>query len=275
MTNPNILPYNSIPHYIAVAYRNGDLNISQLRLLLWLRIIGTPYGIATTSLVDLKNDVFPDIDLKINTINSHLLKLRQKQYIYFEPRQGKAGTFDIHLNHWLMPKKRYKTLDRFFSEPRQWTTTEEELTTKDSYPQAKSSEDSQKLREQNQKLNEMKGGLINRMSGNSEHRQIRSYHNEHETEHQIENHGSVEKSFNGTLVREFQPTNYEQQRCKEIAFELGEEFMNPILSTLRKDGLQTIEQAWGLYREDRERGKRIGNPPAYFQGIIKKLREQQ
>jgi len=205
MTNQNKPPFNTVPHYIASDYRGGELSINQLRLLLWLRLIGTPYGIATTSLVDLKNDVFPDLDLKINTINSMLLKLRQKQHVFFEPRQGKAGTFDIKLNHWMKPKKKYQTLDKFFPEPRQWISTEGEVTVEDSYPQDNPPEASQKLEEQNQKLMEQKDQLVKKVSGDSDSRQIRSYHNEHDTEHQLENHDTLEKvSFKGTLVKDYQ-----------------------------------------------------------------------
>src|SRR3989344_4132066 len=179
MKNQKRPPYNTIPHYIVSDYRNGKLNINQLRLLQWIRAIGTPYGIAITSLVDLNNDVFPDLDLKINTINSYLIKLRQRQYIFFEPRQGKMGTFEIHLNHWLTPNMDYKTLDKFFPEPERW---------------------------------------------------------------------------------------------KEIASELGDEFINSIVSVLRKDGFRLIERAWGIFREHRQEGKKMDNPARYFQGIIKKLR---
>src|SRR3989344_4692290 len=180
MTNQNKPPFNTVPHYIASDYRGGELSINQLRLLLWLRLIGTPYGIATTSLVDLKNDIFPDLDLKINTINSMLLKLRQKQHVFFEPRQGKAGTFDIQLNHWMMPEKKYKTLDKFFPEPRQWISTEGEATVEDSYPQVNSSETRQKSEGQNQKLSEQRRQLATQLSATSERREIRSYNNEHD-----------------------------------------------------------------------------------------------
>ena len=273
MTNQNRPSYNTVPHYIAREYRSRELNINQLRLLLWLRSIGTPYGIATTSLVDLKNDVFPDIELKINTINSMLLKLRQEQHIFYEPRQGKSGTFEIHLNHWMMPNKGYKTLDKFFPEPKQWMSADGEPIVKVSFPQADQPEVSQKSEEQNQKLIEQKNQLAKQFSAPSERREIRSYHNEHETEHHLENHDTlVKNSFKGTLVKDFHPKDYKQQQCKEIALELGDEFMNSILSVLQKDGFQRIERAWGIFREHREEGKKMDNPAGYFQGIIKKLR---
>lgn len=278
MTNQNRPPYNTIPHYIAEKYRGGKLSINQLRLLLWLRAIGTPYGIATTSLIDLKNDVFPDFDLKINTINSMLLKLRHKQHIYFEPRQGKMGTFNIHLNHWLMPKKRYKTLDKFFVEPKQWVDAQDESADRKPYPQANLSEVSQRLNDQNQKLLEVREGLINKFSGNLETHPISSYHNEHDTEHQIENHDSLGKKPSKetlTLVRDFQPKSSDEERCLEIAEDIRDENINPLLALLRTDGLPAIERAWGILKEDRTAGKPIRNQGAYLTEIIKNLRKQR
>ncbi|HBA45520.1 hypothetical protein A2W67_01925 [Candidatus Nomurabacteria bacterium RIFCSPLOWO2_02_40_28] len=273
MKNQKRPPYNTIPHYIVSDYRNGKLNINQLRLLQWIRAIGTPYGIAITSLVDLNNDVFPDLDLKINTINSYLIKLRQRQYIFFEPRQGKMGTFEIHLNHWLTPNMGYKTLDKFFPEPKRWVGADGEPIEIDSFPQANPPEANQKLEEQNQKLEDGKNKLAKQLSSYTPEDKIRSSHNEHDTEPHTKKHDTLLKSsFKGTLVREFNPTNHEEERCKEIASELGDEFINSIVSVLRKDGFRLIERAWGIFREHRQEGKKMDNPARYFQGIIKKLR---
>jgi hypothetical protein len=275
MTNQKKLPYNTIPLYIAADYRKGELNINQLRLLLWLRAIGTPYGIATASLVDLKDDVFPDIDLKINTINSYLLKLRQKQHIYFEPRQGKTGTFDIQLNHWLTPNKGYKTLDKFFSKPRRWTTAEGEIALEDSYPQAESSEASQKFEGQNQKLQEAKSGLINKFSVDSESRQIRSYHTNTETHKHLSADESSTASkgirqFRKVATHGFVPKNDVEERCWRIALEVEDPNMNFILSVLNdKDGgIEVVEEGYESYlaacAEYKRKGEPVKNPACLF-----------
>lgn len=268
----NEVPYNTVPHYIASDYRSRKLKLNELLVLMWLRAIGNPYGIATTSLDDLRADILPHI--KKNTVNTILLALRQKQYIFYEPRQGKSGSFDVHLNHWKMPKKRYKTLDKFFSNPRQWDGEQFEPANEAIYPQTKSPEVTQKSEVLNQKLNEQRGQLINKVSVNSGSRHIRSYHHEHDTEKQNENHDTLGNYEGGTLVSAFEPTTYEEQRCAEIAREVGDKYINPLLAVLRKDGFRIIERAWGLYREDKQSGKRIGKPAAYFYGIIKKLRNQ-
>ncbi len=203
MTNQNRPSYNTTPHYIAADYRSGKLKLNELVLLLWLRATGNPYGFVITSLDALRDDIFPE--LKKNTVNTILLGLRKKRYAFYELRQGRGGSFDIRLDHWLTPKNGYQTLDKFFTSDGKDTEQEKESHGKEPYPQVNSSEDSQKSREQNQKLLEAKAGLINKFSGNASNRQIRSYQHEHETEHQIENHDTLGKSFKGTLVRDFQP----------------------------------------------------------------------
>ena len=273
MTNQNNPSYNTIPHYVAKDYRSGKLAFNERNLLLWLRAIGDPYGVATTSLSDLRDDVFPK--LKKNTANAVLLKLLQKHYIFYELRQGKTGTFDIHLNHWMMPKGGYKTLDGFFPSAGQDISDGDKTINEENHPPVRPLETNQKSVVQNQKLVELKNQLISKVSANPDSQKIRSYHNEHETEHQTQTHDTlVKKSFKGgTLVRDFEPNGYEQQRCKEMAVELGEECMNPLLSVLRKDGFLRLERAWGIFREHKAEGKQMDSPAKYFQGIINTLRK--
>lgn len=274
MNNDEKTTFNTIPHYVAVDYRSGKLKLNELILLLWLRAIGNPYGITTTSLDALRDDIFQK--LKKNSVNSILLKLYQKRYVFYKRRQGQKGSFDIHLDDWMMPEKRYKKLDKFFLADKQENGGEHKSADSESYPQVEPSEVSQRLEGQNQKLEEMKSGLISKTSVDSQPRPIRSCHNEHDTEHQIENHDNVvKKTFKGTLVKDFETNNYEEEKCKEIAAEVGEEYINTLRNVLQKNGFWAIEKAWGLYREDLQNGKVIDKPAAYFYGIIKKLLNEQ
>lgn len=280
MTNQNKPSYNTLPHYIAREYRSGELNINQLRLLFWLRAIGTPYGIATTSLTDLKNDVFPDLDLKINTINSMLLKLRQKQHVFYEPRQGKSGTFEVQLNHWFMPKKRYKTLDKFFATPKQWMSADGETIIDDSFPQVNPSEASQKLGTQNQKLKGQKQQLVQRLSASSGNTEIRSYHTEHDTEMENKNEQSStpvrgKQTWNKNLTNSYEAQGDAERRCKDIALEVGDKYMDFILSALHNKygGLEVIEEALDHYHKVIELSEEKENDPivntaAFFNSCV-------
>lgn len=267
MRNPNEATYNTIPHFIATDFRAGKLTRNELALLLWLRAIGNPYGIATTSLEALRDDMFPD--LKKNTVNTILLSLFKKCYVFFERRQGRKGSFDIHLDHWKMPNG-YKTLDRFFDSSIR--DSESKGTRGVAYPQAKASEVSQKSEVPNQKWREQTNELVKRFSVDAPSAPIRSRHNEHENENK--NNDTLGNYEGGTPVGAFVPRNYEEQRCAEIAKEVGEQYINPLMHVLRKDGFRIIERAWGIYREDRESKRRIDKPAAYFYAIIKNLREK-
>lgn len=257
--------FNSIPHYVASDYRSGKLKRNDMLLLFWLRAIGNPYGVAITSLDALRDDLFPD--LKKNTVNVMLIRLHQKRYIFFEPRQGKKGSFEIHLNHWKTPNG-YKTLERFFGIAQM---NEGESDTNDtSYSQSESSEDSQKSEVRNQMLNEMKKQLTVRLSTDSNISQIRSSHNEHDKDYQNKNNGTL--AFKRKSVNTFVPQSSEEEQCRNIAIAIGEDSMSPILSVLRKDGIRRIEHAWSIYQKHKEEGRIIEDPRKYFQGIINNLR---
>ena len=85
---------------------------------------------------------------------------------------------------------------------------------------------------------------------------------------------SYKHPFKGRLVRDFFPKSHEENRCKDIALELGEVYMDYLLKILRSQGYPIIERAWGIYEEARKNGEKVLNPPAYFNGIIKKLSAQ-
>lgn len=79
------------------------------------------------------------------------------------------------------------------------------------------------------------------------------------------------KSYKNVPVSSFVPTTYGESLCKEIATELQELYMNYLLSILKRYGHNLIERAWGLYQETQSMGQTIRNPPAYFNGIITNL----
>lgn len=265
MTQEEEKPYNQVPRYIASDFRAGRISRNALFIYLWLRTNADPYGVVTTSSENLRADLFPE--LKKNTVNKALIELRGKQYIYYELRQGKTGSFDVHFGDWRLPKgKGYKTLEKYFANGQP---------EKKQHPQADPSEINQKLEGQNQKLIDAKRQLTQRFSPDSELQQFRSYQNENENEKEIENHGSTLPIKARTLVRDFQPKTREESLCKEIAKEVGDEYINPLLSVIRtheQRGAIALEKAVGIFREDIMSGKQIrSSRAAYFYGIVKKI----
>lgn len=250
------LSFNTIPHFIASDFRNKKMGVNELFLFLWLRTIANPYGIVTTSLDALRDDLFPK--LKINTVNVVLLLLREKQYVYFKKRQGKRGSFEIHLGDWLLPNKGgYKTLDKFFGNVISSGGMESEAT--------------QNLGSMSQKFDYGKSELSKRFSFNREESQITPDYNDNETETDKDNDDNTLANKGRTKTAEFNPRNSGEARCKEIAIAVGDECINPLLSVYRKHGLNVIETAYGIFREDMMDGKEIRtSKPAYLFGIIKK-----
>jgi len=74
------------------------------------------------------------------------------------------------------------------------------------------------------------------------------------------------------LTKGFEPKSFEQARCHEIATAVGDAGMGFILYVCSKYGVSTLEQAYGVFREDLK-SKDIANKPAYFNWIIRNIIE--
>jgi len=274
MKNENqIKPYSTIPRSIAEDYHDKKLQRNEWILLVWLRSISDPYGYATVNTTALRDDMFPNV--KVNTVVQLLRSLRSKKYIYYKNHKGQRGSFRVEMDDWLVKDGAQKSIAHRF------TDTEDKGESKTSKPTdiKPTPEPTHTLDAPTHRLDEMKSGLVSKFSMNSQGRGLTGIHNEHEPENQKENHENTLDNYEGrrTTVSAFVPRSYEEQRCAEIAKAVGEQYINPLLGVLRKDGygLRIIEQAYGLYREDRQNGKRIDSPAAYFYGIIKKLKNPQ
>ncbi len=253
-------PYTTTPRYITSDVRSGKMTSSEWRVYQWLRDNADPYGKVTTSLIAIRDDIYENVEA--NHINYLLLSLKKKRYVHYLSRQGRRGSFDVHFDDWLLPNGQIKHLDAYFTNDsaitpgRSKTVTETEVT--------------QKSEGAIQKLQEKKLQVIKGFSGNPAPPSFRSHYNDTDT-HKDNKSTLGKEAFKGTLVREYEPRTTEEARCYQIAQEVGEQFMNPLLSVLRTQGISIIERAWGIYREDVQGRKTIDNKPAYLQGIIKTL----
>ena len=80
----------------------------------------------------------------------------------------------------------------------------------------------------------------------------------------------VVPTYKGVIpVNDFYPKTYEEQRCWEIAYELGEVDMRFILSCLKKYGFGHIEMTWGIFKETPQ--ENINSKPKYFNRLIRNL----
>lgn len=264
MSESDKIPFQYVifPKHLASDFKSGKLTPNEWKLCMWLRLNMNPYGITSTGVSAIQDDIF--VGVSKNYIEKLLLSLRSKRYLYFEDRQGRRGSFEVRFGELITPDGTILSIKHYFDG--------KEVISENQTKPAENTQVDNKLRDGSHKLMEQKEQLVKRFSINSDSHQVRSSYNEHDTEHQIENHdNTLKKSFKGTSVRDFQPTDSEEERCKEIAEKVGEEYINPLRSVLRKNGFWVIEKAWGLFREAKQNGKVIGKPAAYFYGIIKKL----
>jgi hypothetical protein len=91
----------TVPRSILADLRSGKLSKPEFDALLMLRMQGSPYGIAPISLAGIADD------LRINKNNATklMLALKGKKYIHYDPRPGRRGSFEVHLDEWPTPRK--------------------------------------------------------------------------------------------------------------------------------------------------------------------------
>jgi len=266
MNEPNkIPPYVIFPKYIASDFKSGKLTPNEWKLYTWLRLDMNPYGITSTGVSSIQDDIFKDVTR--NYIEKLLLSLRSKKYLYFVNRQGRRGSFEVRFGDLITPDGVIVSITHYFDDKE--VISEEEPKLKENTPAGNN------LEVESHKLIEQKDQLVKQFSINPERRLVIGSYNEHNNEPKNKKYDTtLGTSFKGTLVREFNPNTEGEYLCKKIALELGEEYMNPLLKVLRTDGIGIIERSWRIYEKDVESGKVIQNPPAYFQGLIKKLRQE-
>jgi translation elongation factor EF-1beta len=201
--------------------------------------------------------------------------LRSKKYIYYQDRKGHRGSFEVRFDYWLGKKGVIFTFDatqggKYIRGP------------------SKSVEDSDsevpsKLSNKNPRL-DIESGLVNTVDiakyrpdflrgGNNDTEK------EKETNDLSNSNNEIVKQPKVTTL-DFIPKSYEEQRCKEIAIEIGDLYMNFTISVLRdkKGGIDLLEEAISAFKEAKsaysQKGTPIRNSGALFNKIIKGLRER-
>lgn len=115
---------------------------------------------------------------------------------------------------------------------------------------------------------------------NSSARHGRSSNNDNENQNYKSNEKIISDSQRIEIrfpVSKFDPENYEEERCKQIAEYLGEKDMRFILSVFKKHGLDDIEDVYNEIKEKEEsgKGKPIRNRAAYFNKRIQQMTQHR
>ena len=262
----DIEPFVPVPRYISKDTRSGKLTYRQYELYIWIRLQADMLGSATVSTGGLLAEL-PHFKSEDN-ISKFLRELRGLKYLYYAPRQGHRGTFVIEFGDWMLKGGKIKSLDKFFGDTKLRSVS---VPLSEAHAEVAPKMDTQTPKLRGEKSDSSIGQILKPRQA-----ELRSQYTDTETDTDTNVH-TLKKSLKRTRARDFvpNPENREEYECKRIALGVGEEYINPLLKVLRTDGFRIIEHARDLYKEDRAAGKEISNPPAYFYGIIKKLREQR
>jgi len=96
------LSFITSPRQIKRDLVTGQLTPQQFFVLIYTRMSVNIYGIATISLDRVINDL--DMSIKRNRCNQIVLNLKKKEYIHYPNRQGKKGSFEVHVQNILTPR---------------------------------------------------------------------------------------------------------------------------------------------------------------------------
>ncbi len=259
MTEIKLDNYVVTPRYIRSDYHSGKITIPERNLWLWLRVCGSPYGIATVSMETLAKEAFNQ-PVQKNYINKILISLKSKRYIWYSDRSGRRGSFEVHMGDWILPSKQIKTLNGYFADA--GVIGEDLLET------LGNAEVETKLVDLSQSFNDEKG--IDNTKANIEKilSQVRGYDNDKDKEKNndkdsLQSPSLKKEDYNFSTFRE---NSYEEMRCKEIARKIEDKNVAYCIGIYRKYGLNVLEKALGEFNDSGGWDK--DNPPAFFNSLV-------
>jgi len=197
-----------------------------------------------------------------------MLELKRKKLIGFPRQQGRRGSFFVDIQNYPLSTGGFKDIEK------EDTQNTGRSSGADIPPNnAGGSAEGEDIR---QKLKERKKQLAEGFSMDSNARSGRSYNNDNENLNYKSNEKIISDSQKIEIrfpVSKFDPRNYEEERCKQIAEYLGEKDMRFILSVFKKHGLDDIEYIYNEIKEKEEsgKGKPIRNRAAYFNKRIQQV----
>lgn len=251
-----LINWVAFPRKIISDFRNGVITLSEMQVYNWLRLNANPYGIATTSLIDISIDLFKSGKTE-NSINKILLALKRKKYLYYKRRTGSRGSFEVRFGEFILPTGQINSLDRFFrSEERRTSDVQNGIS------EAKQEQNFDGENQNFQSLNSQIKSIALAFSVNTESRT-------HNIDKDKENNISTSIKAK-TKLSDFEPRNLDEQLCFNIASSLREKHINFMLSAFNRYGRSSIEKAWRVLKEH-ELKTTIKNRGAYFNTLINKI----
>ena len=260
-----------LPRKIRDDYFDRKLTKNELDVLIWIWLNTNPYnGFFSADYKALEREFQSRISY--DNIRKIISSLRKKQYIYFLNHKGRKGSFPVYPIDFLLTNGEIQTLD--------YLKNKFSITNQSQPNTRLEAKQENNLEGQYHNFKEQKAGLIKRFSMDSQSLQITTPYNDNDTKNNniIGKEKYLKESDNWFAYKKiipvdsFFPKTYEQQRCQEIAKNLGETDMRFILSCLRRYGFNHIERAWGIFQEILHEGKtKPQNPRKYFNKLIRNL----
>ena len=244
------------PRKIPSDFRNGEITKGEWEVLTWLRQNGNPYGITTTNLSSINEDLFNN-KKSDNYINKLLLGLKNKRYLYYKKRSGRRGSFDVQFGDWILPDKSLKTLDKYFNN--------ENSRGKSAVEEDSKLDSSQSFGVESQNLNNIKD-LKQKLSSNFSINEFRGSYNDNEKDNNNDNNRSKE-----VKISSFIPKTLEEEICQGIALKLEEKNINFVLSVKNKYGIDFLKEVWEVYEEEVKGIKNIKSKGAFFNSIVERF----
>jgi hypothetical protein len=251
--------YVITPRYIAADYRNGQLTIPERNLLLWLRVNGSPYGIAIVDMASYARETF-NTPVDKSYINKLLLSLKSKRYVWYSDRSGRRGSFEVHMGDWILPSKHIKTLDKYFDDG---GVRGKELMEK--YGKTEVDTEVETLSQSFEVKNTLEKPSD---SFKAIGELVRGYDNDNNKEKDNDKESLQSLSFKkrDCSFSKFKENSYEDMQCKKIALATGDKDVAFCIGIYRKYGLGVLERAFTEF--DESKGLSKDNPPAFFNSLV-------
>jgi len=271
-TKPKNQDFVMLPRSIKDAYAEDKINFNEYVVIIWIWQNTNPVkGCFLTCPQSLMQD-FPD-RFSYETMRQILSNLRRSQWIYYEDRKGKKGSFNIYPVNFQRTNKFIQTWDYL-----QGVAELESVI----QPKHQSEPEVNHVSECPNHISEDQNSKANKqLFINPEMPKITIPYNDNDDEKDIENIGDTSLAFKERTatpksttpipVDTYVPKTKDELICQDTARWLGERDMRPILKLLNQYKIFYIEKAWGIMRVDCK--KEIGNKGAYFTTLVRKLYE--
>ena len=258
--------------YIVEHLEQRLITYREYELYIWLRTHANMFGITSVEVRSILSNLrhFKSVD----NVTKVLRALRKNRYIYYANRKGHRGTFQVKFDFWLGEKGVIYRFDennggkyvRTSSVGRVDTNSDVRSELSDNSPRSDVELQSQNNSDVNHyPLGSLRGG--NNDTEKEKKKEIDDLSN---------SNNEVTKQRKVTTF-DFIGKTPEERRCKEIAMEVGDLYINFSLSILRdkKGGIDVLEEALTLFKEVREsylrNNKTIKNSGALFNKLVRSI----